>query len=363
MKKLVLWSILLTVIFIACKKESRNFSPSNEIGPVIQPPNPTKTAKYKSIAEKFLGSAKFSSNFKKIIYQKCFDQRYGDYYITVKDLLALNDTLSFWNAATKKIIADLTNDIRAIDGSEPIVYIPWLEEKTQDWITNNQFPTTTPDGVVSEEYDTTSHVCAAYTLNSSNVLTAKNMNADETYAWANDLWVFGSEEVVSPDNMVAGVAKRDDEIVSNRFEGQIENGGIIQVTDLNKLEHWIMGKLELRMLVFSASGTNIKNKYFGKRKRREFRNQVWKDFNEFLYYWNTPNIGNWTIEHWIEEDGGQSATISYTVPPPAGQPGPTVSITIPSKQRDDDMGKTIIQFTDPISTQYGITYANIKRKN
>ena len=256
------------------------------------------------------------------------------------------------------------NEIRAIDALEPVVFIPFLEDKTQSWITNNQYPTTVPDGVIRDEYDTTTNLCAGYTLNSSNVLTAKSLNISETYAWANDLWVFGSEENLEADNMVAANAKNDQlEIVSNRFNGQAEYGGIIQVTNLNKLEHWIMGKLEFRYLVYNANGTIIKDKRFGKRKRNEFRNQVWKDFNDFIFYWNTGNIGNWTIEHWIEEDGGNSSSISYSVPPPQGQTGPTVSITIPSKSKDDDLGRTIIQFTDPISTAYGVTYANIKRKN
>jgi hypothetical protein len=152
-------------------------------------------------------------------------------------------------------------------------------------------------------------------------------------------------------------------IQPERFDGQIENGGIIQVTNISAIESWVANRLEFRYYVYSSNGTKVKDKSFGRWKRKHFKDLKWHDFNDFLFYWNVSNIGNWNVEGWIEEDGGQSASIQYTIPPPPGQPGVGVSVNIPSRQRDDNMGQTIIQFSDPITTVYGISYANIKRKN
>ncbi len=68
-------------------------------------------------------------------------------------------------------------------------------------------------------------------------------------------------------------------------------------------------------------------------------------------------------ENWWEEDGGQSNSTTITMPPPSGQTGPTVSTTIPSQNRDDNLGMATIPFTDLITQVYNISYANIKRRN
>ena len=67
-------------------------------------------------------------------------------------------------------------------------------------------------------------------------------------------------------------------------------------------------------------------------------------------------------EKWIERDGGKSASITISIPPPPGSSGVTTTVSFPSKERDDDMGLTTIQFTDNINQVYNISYANIKRK-
>ena len=72
------------------------------------------------------------------------------------------------------------------------------------------------------------------------------------------------------------------------------------------------------------------------------------------------------IEGWTEQDcrGGTCNTtnVTQTFPPPCtGCPSTTISYQI--KNVDYDMGRTLIQFTDPITTVYNIYDANIKRKN
>jgi hypothetical protein len=52
--------------------------------------------KLKSLAQAFLYDARISSTFKKAIYNECLKEKYDDYYITVKDLIAMNDTLHLY---------------------------------------------------------------------------------------------------------------------------------------------------------------------------------------------------------------------------------------------------------------------------
>ena len=86
------------------------------------------------------------------------------------------------------------------------------------------------------------------------------------------------------------------------------------------------------------------------------------DFDDFIANWNINNIGNWMIEAWIEVDNGtETVTTSQTLPAPCtGCPSTTISYT--RQKRDDEMGQSIIQFSDDYDTVYGITAANIKRK-
>jgi len=70
-------------------------------------------------------------------------------------------------------------------------------------------------------------------------------------------------------------------------------------------------------------------------------------------------FGFWMYESWLEEDGGGTSSITYTFPPPAGAPAgtPTISTSISNRANDDNMGYATIQFTDPITTVYNISYA------
>ena len=173
------------------------------------------------------------------------------------------------------------------------------------------------------------------------------------------MYVIGEEENVSPENMIAANEDR----TQGRTQGIAEYGGIIQVTNLNQIEHWTSGKLEFKIIVLNALGGQISIRAFGRWARSNFRDRKWKDFGHFISNWNTSTFANWMYENWIEEDGGSSSSITIVMPPPQGQSGPTISQSFPSKDRDDNLGLATIQFTDNISQVYNITYANIKRRN
>ncbi len=302
-------------------------------------------------------TAQNSIDFKKTVYGLCMEELQGDYFIKVSDLLELNQTEGFWNVNEVQDVLDLTNEIRCSDDREPIVFIPSVEEKESFFLQSDDFPSGCPVTVISDEYNSENQETPSYTL-SNDLLVDRFISMNEENAWNSDTWVIGQEENISEVNTTVPYNS-----TNNRFDGQTEKGGILQVTDLGAVEPWVSGKFEFRYAVLSASGVLIKDKTFDSIKRKKVKNQAWHDFNDFICNWNLSNIGNYMIEKWMELDGGQSASTTITQPPPAGSGGPTVTTTIPSKDRDDDLGTSIVQFSDHINTAYSISHANFKRKN
>jgi hypothetical protein len=203
MKKLFPVLVAAIMAFIGCKKEVQETSEptdfSLEKGMTVMASSSDSiiTNNLKSIAQQFLTDSKLSYEFKGIVYRECLKTTYGDLYVRVSDMIALNSSLGFWSFPTMKYIQRLVNNIKAIDSSEPIVLIPYLEEKTMNFVDNYEYPIGIPKAVIDQEYDSVSATCAGYTINSSNTLISNGMSINEDYGFANDVWVFGLEEKVS----------------------------------------------------------------------------------------------------------------------------------------------------------------------
>lgn len=319
--------------------------------------------KAKELTSAILLAAKSNPDFIKYVYKECYKQKDGDYNVKISDLIEANKTERFWNDVVESKISNTNSELYGLKGRNPIIFVPSLENHPEKVL--NPFPNGRIGslyqllGVLEDEYDADSLTCPGYVIDvNSNLVFVQNVN--EPFAWENDLWVIGYAENTSTENTTAAPA---DTGIIKRTQGGAEYGGIIQVTNLGAIEPWVAGKLEFRYIVTNSSGAIIKDRKFGKWRRSNFKDQKWKDFGDFIGYWNTGTFGNWMSEKWIEKDGGNSNSISYSIPPPPGQTGPTTTITIPSKNKDDDLGVSVVQFTDPISTVYNISYANFKRRN
>lgn len=367
MKQLTVLTLL--VLLFSCAKETATNPAENEIPssqsrtwePGTCDAAIPKTDQLRALTESILKTAKWSPDFKKFVYSRCAEQPYGDYYIKVSDLISYNaeNNYAFWGEKQAEYIQCLVNNIMKADSKrpeEPIIFVPFLEDRNVEEIISG-YAEKNPEGVVGDEYDRETEECLSYVIGEDERLT-KVAPRNEEYAWKNDLWVINQEEVVdetSPVLMPPSIPE------FNRFNGQTEKGGIINVTNIGQIESWINGKVELKFFVFSQSGAKTNEIATGKTKRNDVKNK-WKDFNYFLFYWNTSNIGNYIIEAWIEQDGGSTTTVSQNIPAPCtGCPSTSISYT--TKNDDDLMGQSIIQFTDGIWTEYNISYAKIKHKN
>ncbi len=232
-----------------------------------------------------------------------------------------------------------------------------------------------------------------YKLNSKGELVY-DRDVTEDYAWENDVYVIGEAEKMSRGTILCENMQKSGGCYSGgggtggggtggggspskdiRTDGRAENGGAIQVIALNEIEHWTAGKLELRLVVTGlkdASGTVIRDIKFPKVKRKKFKDKKWYDYNAFLFNYNLSVFGDFTIEKWIERDNGWfSAELSVSIPGSAykpatsttpaqpAYPGGTVKINI--KSGDEDLGTSIVQFSDKISQVYNLGQANFKR--
>jgi hypothetical protein len=347
--------IAILLIFTQCKKTNQLEVPQDN-----QDQQKLNTLRKETLTL-LLQSAK-SNEVKKLVLNECLKQSHGDYYVKIADLSSKIRNIP-GNETTAEKLASLAQKTKIESGGrDAILFYPRAET-----IENNRKQRTRVRAYEEQLYDpigvyqeviNSDYSSPGYIVNNGYSLVFYQ-NITEDYAWENDVWVIGEEENVSDENMIAA----PEDISGARVQGQSEYGGIIQCTDLNAIEHWTIGKLEFRFYVFDTNGKKIADRRFGKWRRVHFRDQKWHDFIHFIGNWNSSAFGNLMYENWWEEDGGQSASVTISIPPPAGQPGPTISTTIPSQNRDDDLGWATIQFSDPITQVYNISFANIKRRN
>ncbi|TDE54843.1 hypothetical protein [Flavobacterium sp. GT3P67] len=308
-----------------------------------------------------------NKSFKEFVLKECLKQEHGDYNVYLSKIIEEYEDKS----AYKDFVNELKNYVEKVKmvngGLEPLIFYPraeTIEEKSNQKLSKVAEQLAQIISVDGDVYNPETYSAPGYVLDSNGDLAFFD-NITEEYAWENDVWVIGLDE------MGVNMSSAGDDLLTaqtfvssppSRFDGQPEYGGIIQVTDLNEIEPWIAGKLEFRIIIFDSKGVKVKDKEFDKRKRSHFRNNKWYDYGFFVADWNTSTFGNWMTEKWMEVDGGNSNAFIYTIPP-AVPGGVSVSVTVPSKDRDDDLGLTIVQFTEPISQVYNLSHINIKRKH
>lgn len=326
---------------------------------------PLKELEQKMMVE-ILNLAK-EDQFRQFILKECLKQKHGDYNVRVRDIIAAYSENEKYKASMNKLqeIVDFMKP--HVPEREPNVFYPRAETIEDQMLSSKNARTSevvmneplgvfqVPDGAnnggrVADMPEGTTDSYRVYIDGTWQWA----QYVDETMAWEIDLYVIGYEENCSAENMVQ---------TGLRTNGEAEYGGDIQVTNINAIEHWTNGKLEFRMVVAGASGTPQQNRPFGKYKRRNFRDNKWYNFNQFIGNWNTSTYGGWMSESWIEEDGGNSASITINVPSSTveGHTFPGYSYTIPSKNEDDQLGTFTVQFTDPKTQIYQVNYANVRR--
>jgi len=351
-----IWRILpfvfLSFIFVQCKKSKTEIKDEPQIAIKV-----TKLEKLKELTWQILSLAK-NENFKKLVYDECRTQKYGDYYVRVLELLASPKAKVFISNEREVSILKTVSELKVFGVTNPIIFYPSIETKEDKEFKGKMTPVNfvvgevigvIDDGVGGGGGSYTNYQYPGYTFNTDGRLNYAQQITEE-FAWENDVWVIGEEENCSEGNMVAAPEDFAINPLPERPQGVQEYGAIIQVIDIGALEPWISGKLEFKYTVFNTTGIKILGTLeLGKVKRKYFKDLKWYDYNKFIGNWNTSAFGDRLFEHWLEDDGGDSNPITATLPSQTGSTGISYTVTIPAKNRDDDMGVTVIQFTDLIS--------------
>ena len=325
---------------------------------------------YEQVMIEVLTMAK-NKDFREFIFDEALLQVDGDYDIFIDkivDAYKKDDGVKKSTSNLKLLSVNLKN---ANNGIRPIIFYPRAETLEKNLKVNKSFnvkstieePVVVFRGAYNEDYSV-----PGFRLDEDNSLVFDRMVTEED-AWQNDVYIVGPEEDVDMPEEIDPVGDNPGDNTSAtsdiRTDGRIEYGATIQVLDMNAIEHWFSGKFEFRLIVAGVAGsaaTVIKDFKFT-RARDNFKDKRWYTYGDngvFLFYWNTSNLGQWNVEKWMELDGGKSTQTTITFPSQNGLP--TTSVTVPSEDLDDDLGSSIVQFTDPLSTVYNISYMNFKRK-
>jgi len=387
--------LVLVLLFItSCNNEDSEFVDSQMADLsfkdlLLQTPNDPITdiqllSQYEEVMIEVLKMSK-KQNFREFVFNRALEQIDGDYDVFIDDIIINQKSSSAFNKSVTKL-ESLSSSIESqSNGLKPLIFYPkaeTLEEKIAQKSFNAKSDLQEPVVVFRAPYNDDYSV-PSFTLNTNDELVFDRM-VTENDAWKNDVYVVGAEEGVPyivdncneqrknspPDELLeygcggGGTGGGGTSgTTTARTDGRAEYGGNVQVTDMNAIEHWVSGKFEFRLIVAGLQGsvsTVIRDVSYPKRARKNFKNKKWYSYGTFLFNWNTSNLGQLNVEKWMELDGGKS--VSTTVKIPSQNGGPETSVTVPSEQRDDDLGLSLVQFTDPLTTAYGISFMNFKRK-
>lgn len=354
----VIIALFLVMVSISCRK-STTLERQQEI---IIPETELNTLRKSALIQILRMSG--NREFRRFVLNECLKQKHGEYNVYLIDIVNSFEGTSVFKEEIN-IIKSIIPRIKTVsDGREPLIFYPRAETIEDRNRVNTRYEpgndfSDEVVGVFQDVYEQNDYSSPGFYVTSDNQQLTFFQNITEEYAWENDVWIIGEEESVSPGNMVAEI--EDFTLNSARVNGEAEKGGILQVTNMNELEHWTAGKFEFKYFVHNAFGTEIGKRAFGKTKRKYFASKKWHDYNDFIANWNTSNVGNWMIESWLEEDFGSPVEISNVYSAPCtGCPATTIKYTIQS--HDEDMGRKMVQFTDSKSQVYNISYSNFKRK-
>ncbi len=357
--------------------------------------NPEVITAYSEVMKEVLTMSK-DSDFRGFVYKNAKNlSDSGDDYVVHMDKVvkSYKGSQKFERSVSK--IETLTSRIQELDhGARAMVFYPKAEtiednvkkNKGFDVAKNMDEPIAVLKGAYNDDYS-----APGYKLAKNGSLVFDRMVTEED-AWENDVYVIGASEdlveyAIDPCYEKNGAGRgcysggpRGDgggggtNNSNLRTNGRAEQGGLIQVTDLNAIEHWFSGKLEFRMIVSGVQGsaaTVIRDIPFPRIKRKEFKDKKWYDYKVFLFNWNLPNLGAFNIEKWIERDGGTNSEITISVPGSAYKPATSTTPAVPAfpggsvkvsiKRDDDDLGTSIVQFSDRLTTLYPLGLMNFKR--
>lgn len=264
------------------------------------------------------------------------DPRYKNEYATKRESLERPSAALPANPNNYIIAVDQDNEVKKGKKSNAV----------QPTVNGRVYDDTTLDCQAAEYYP-------GYIIDDSGDLTYY-FCINEAIAWDVDIWIYGYEEDVSPGNQVMsdydinGGSFANTPNLRQRTDGSMEYVGFIQVKsgELNDIEKWVQGKLELKIFIASSTGTTIFEQPVRKLRRSNFTNEKWVNLRIPLGHWYTSIWGNVQYERWIEENRGSNINLSTNVTYTANGANYTTSWSVGAKQNDNNLGLSPVLWTD-----------------
>ncbi len=218
----------------------------------------------------------------------------------------------------------------------------------------------------------------AYTISGGQVVATAPVT--EAYAETNEVWVLSINDELGNGTLAAAAANKagaqeagkaagtktveavigaraGTTVVCNptglRTNNGMEYTSWFRVGNPSSLESWFSGKLEMRMIVVGRGGTEIKNAYFGKIKRKSVKNGVTVDL--YLTTWDRAQLGDYWAFKWVEEDHGPTIKLSLGLGDWIKQLlGVPISFNIEATfaAGNDDAGSGVVAFTESTYITY-----------
>lgn len=297
--------------------------------------------------------------FRNFIKQRALEQFDGDYEFLIKDHLDHN--FEGGQTLQQKIMGESLNP-----------------QGTLNFINNNlQLQIAVP--VLIEEWDTDYAPVVAYldeefseemtsvkAFDSRGTLIDLSISEDPIYPV---IVVSKSERVDENGNLFeitgGGGSEAGNPPPCNGPDGAWEYVNQLKVSNMGAIEHWILGKPEIRVVARTVNNDPLggQNGKMLVPSSRKAINKKWFTFNASMFRWynqlsGIPQVGPVCIFYLTEYDGGQLAQVPITV----AIPPVTISITVPIWNNDEIIGDQIVYFEDCNYFEYNLGSVQMKLK-
>lgn len=359
------------ILLYSCKKdqnESRNFNAeaisNSNLDVQLNDLSSMATEMEDDLGKSLSSMIRNNPSLKLMIEANCLKQDRGDYEIRVDEMLTSAKNEKSVNQVKWQKVDSVAKKMKTLkSGRHPVIFIPSVEtfdpekiqrvNKTKSMGLFKGVKAKDTEQIIFVFKDSKSEdnkLFPGYTYDELGNKKFYGMISEE-FAWNNNVWVVGYEEIRTSGNLKRYVPPVQEEstnsklstLTGSRDPSRYEFGGRINIANVGQLEAWIAGKLEMKYFVSNSTGMTIKERAFGQIERGLADNR-WHDFQDLIGNWNSAIWGPYTYERWIEEDGGSPITVSTPVTPIPG--GPTYNISTTMTSDDMDCGLAGVHYDD-----------------
>jgi len=306
-KSLIIVAVLTSLSFLtSCEKDS--FNPNNNIVLNESEDNFVLNKAELDILKRGVARLSANKNFRNAVYKSVSKKFDGD------DNVLLNEVVNLYkNDFSKGYISSefdsIVNKLN-MNGLYPQIFIPYFEESILKGTKSNDIIYVIEALNVHDSVEFFSSIF----IDENGAIANTEFLINESFASENEVWVLSlNERVDQYGKAYKGSCTQDSYTKSNRTGTKHEYLMKIKCPNLNKIEGWVKGAPELRLLMKSVKG-EISEQYFYPDKRKQINNKWWTvdgTTGRYLYYWDVETYTKTVHFTWVEVDNfGDQLTIN-----------------------------------------------------